>query len=97
VNVASIDGSSIAATNLKNSATTIYCGSVTGAATTTTLIDSGLTQTGTDFWKGRVVIFTSGSLKYQATGITGFDAATDKLTFTALTATPALADAYVIV
>lgn len=78
-------------------ASIVYEGSVTGAATTTTLIDSGLTQTATDFWKGRIVIFTSGTLKYQATDITAFDPALDKLTFTALTGTPALADTYVIV
>ena len=85
-----------AATNLKQSATVIYVGSVTGAATTTTLIDSALTQAATDFWKGRIIIFLTGTLKFQATDITAFDAALDKLTFTALTEAPAAADQYVI-
>lgn len=95
-NVVSIVASTIAASNLKNSAIVIYVGTVTGAATTTTLIDSGLTQADTDHWKGRIVIFLTGTLKYQATDITGFDPATDKLTFTALTQAPAGSDTYVV-
>ena len=96
-NTSAIAGVVAAATNLAASAGVIYVGSVTGAAATTTLIDSALTEAAADFWKGRIIIFTSGALKYQATDVTAFDPATDKLTFTALTGTPALADAYVIV
>ena len=91
-----LDGSTTAATNLKQSATVIYVGSVTGAATTTTLIDSALTQADTDFWKGRIIIFLTGTLKFQATNIAAFDPATDKLTFTALTQAPSGADTYVV-
>lgn len=96
-NASAIAGVAAAATNLAASAGVIYVGSVTGAAATTTLIDSALTEAAADFWKGRIVIFTSGALKYQATDITAFDPVTDKLTFTALTGTPGLADTYVIV
>jgi hypothetical protein len=96
-NASAIAGVAAAATNLAASAGVIYIGSVTGAAATTTLIDSALTQAADDFWIGRIVIFTSGTLKYQATDITAFDAATDKLTFTALTGIPGAADTYVIV
>ncbi|MBF8258367.1 MAG: hypothetical protein HW377_741, partial [Actinobacteria bacterium] len=96
-NASAIAGVSAAATNLAASAGVIYIGSVTGAASATTLIDSALTQAVADFWKGRIVIFTSGTLKYQATDITAFDPATDKLTFTALTAAPGAGDTYVIV
>jgi hypothetical protein len=92
-----IDGSTTPATNLKASASVIYVGSVTGAATATTLIDAGLTQADVDHWKERIVIFLTGALKYQATDVTGFDSATDKLTFTLLTQAPAGADQYVIV
>jgi hypothetical protein len=74
-----------------------YRGSVTGATTTTTLIDSTLTQSGADHWKGRIVIFTSGALKYQASDITAFDPATDKITFTAMTAAASSGDTYLIV
>lgn len=75
----------------------IYHGSVTGAATTTTLIDSGLTQGDTDWWKGRVIIFVTGTLKGEAGAITAFAFATDTLTFDAVTAVPAAADEYIIV
>jgi len=97
VDVTSIDGDAVAASNLQQSASVIYQGSVTGAATATTLVDSALTQSATDFWNGRIIIFTSGALKYQATNITGFTPGTDTLTFTALTAAPSGADTYVIV
>lgn len=95
-NVLRLNGVALSLQNLEKSASIIFQGSVTGAATTTTLIDSALTQADTDFWKGRIVIFTSGSLKYQATDITAFDPALDKLTFTALTAAPSGGDTYVI-
>lgn len=74
-----------------------FRGAVTGATTTTTLIDSALTQSGTDHWKGRIVIFTSGTLKYQASDITAFDPATDTITFTAMTAAASAGDTYLIV
>ncbi len=69
---------------------------MTGATTTTTLIDSKLTESGTDHWKGRIVIFSSGALKYQASDITAFDPATDKITFTAMTAAASASDTYLI-
>jgi hypothetical protein len=97
VSVTQLNGVAASAQNLEKSASVMYRGSVTGAATTTTLIDSGLTQSGADHWKGRIVIFTSGTLTYQASDITAFDPSTDKITFTALTAAPSGADAYVIV
>ena len=84
------------AANLRASSEAIYNGAVDGAATTTSLIDSGLTEAATDHWKGRILIFITGALKYQATDITAFDPALDKLTFTALTSAPSGGDEYVI-
>lgn len=92
-----IDGNATAASNLAASASVIYQGTVTGAATTTTLVDSGLTQADNDHWNGRVVIFLTGDLKYQATAITDFDADADTLTFAALTNAPATSDAFIVV
>ena len=88
-NVDQLNGDATAAATLAilNGATVVYRGTVSGATTTTTLIDSGLTQADTDWWKGRVIIFTSG-ITLQATDITAFDPATDKLTFTAVTTAP---------
>jgi len=95
--VLALNGSTAAAALLAilNGSTVVYQGTVTGAATTTTLIDSALTQADTDWWKGRIIIFTS-VITLQATDITGFDPATDKLTFTAVTAAPTAAT-YIII
>jgi hypothetical protein len=92
-----INGNTTAAAVLAilNGVTVVYQGTVTGAATTTTLIDTGLTQADTDWWKGRIILFTS-VITLQATDITGFDPATDKLTFTAVTTAPTGAT-YVII
>ena len=97
VNMLRINGNAAAAATLAilNGATVVYNGTVTGAATTTTLIDSGLTQADTDWWRGRIILFTSVNT-LQATDITAFDPATDKLTFTAVTAAPTGAT-YVII
>ena len=84
-----VNGSTAAAALMAilNGATVVYQGTVTGAATTTTLVDSGLTQAADDWWKGRIIIFTS-VLTLQGAEITGFTAATDTLTFTAVTSAP---------
>lgn len=96
-NLLSLNGDAAAAATLAilNGATVVYQGTVTGAATTTTLVDSGLTQADTDWWKGRIIIFTS-VIPLQATDITGFTPATDTLTFTATTQAPTGAT-YVII
>lgn len=83
--------------NLERSAASLHRGSVTGAATLTTLIDSSLTAADNDHYKGRIVIFTTGALAKQATDVTAFNAATDQLTFTQLTQAPSGGDEYVIV
>ena len=95
-----LDGSTTSAARLRRSASVMHDGAVTGAATATTLIDSGLTHPDNDQLKGRIVIFdgnVTAGLREQATDITAFDAATDKLTFTALTQPPAAGDTYIIV
>lgn len=95
-NITAIAGSTSAATNQKYAALGIYYGTVTGTSTSTTIVDSGLTQSN-DFWNGRVVIFLTGSLTLQATRITDFDASTDTLTVDALTTAPSASDTYIIV
>ena len=96
-NVVQLNSVAASAANLERSASVIYRGSVTGATSTTTLIDSSLAQAANDFWKGRIVIFTSGALQYQATDITAFTASTHTLTFSALTGAPSNGDTYVVV
>lgn len=96
VNVVQLNGQAASAQNLERSASVIYRGTVGAGPTATTLVDAGLTQADTDHWKGRIVIFTSGALAFQATNITAFTPGTDTLTFTALTNAPAENDTYVI-
>jgi hypothetical protein len=95
--IGAINGNATAAQNLERSALTIYRGTVTGTSTTTTVVDSGLTQSAADFWKGRIVIFVTGTLAGQASDITAFTPATDTLTITALTGSPSVSDNFVIV
>jgi hypothetical protein len=74
----------------------VYAGSVTGAATATTLIDSAL-YGDDDNWKGRMILFLTGVLKGQGTDVTGYASATKTLTFTATTQAAGAGDTYVIV
>lgn len=95
-----LDGSTTSAARLRRSASLIHDGAVTGAATPTTLIDSGLTHPDTDQLKGRILIFdgnVTAGLREQATDIISFNPTTDTLTFTALTQAPASGDTFVIV
>lgn len=95
VNTTHLAGGSTAADNLRRSAESIYYGTV-DSGTTTTLVDSGLTEADTDHWVGRIVIFLTGGLAKQATNITGFDPSSDELTFTAVTNAPSASDTYCI-
>jgi hypothetical protein len=63
----------------------------------TTGIDGGVPSATNDFYKGRVIIFTSGALAGQATDVTSYTGATQTLTVTALTAAPAAAVTLVVV
>ncbi len=74
----------------------VFYGSVTGATANNSLIDSKLDQAATDFWKGRIIIFLSGALKYQASDITGFTPASDTLAFSQMTAAASAGDKYAI-
>ena len=97
--VEAINNSTVAADVLAilNGAAVVYQGTVTGAATTTTLIDSGLTAADTDYYKGRILIFTSGALVLQATDCVGFTPASDTITFTATTVAPTAGMTYVLI
>lgn len=85
------------AANLEKSASVMFRGTATGTTSSTTLIDSTLTQAATDHWKGRIIIFTSGTLLYQASDITAFDASLHKITFSAMTGAASGGDSYVII
>lgn len=52
------------------------------SGSTTTVVDTERTEGDTDYWAGNFIVFTSGTVAGQARFITGFNAATDTLTFT---------------
>ena len=59
-------------------------GAVSGTAdsgTTTTAVDAERTEADTDYWKGSLITFTSGTLNGQTRLVTAFNAATDTITF----------------
>ena len=84
-------------TNLANSVSGIYSGTVTGSPTTTGFVDTAQTG-GTNVWKGRTIVFYgSASIAGQAVAITGYVSATHTYSFNNLPAAPATTDTYVII
>jgi hypothetical protein len=55
------------------------------SGTTLTMVDAARTEADTDYWKGNVIVFTSGNLAGQARLITGFTPGTDTITFSPAT------------
>lgn len=51
------------------------------SGTTTTMVDAARTEADTDYWVGNLIVFTSGNIAGQSRYITGFNAATDTITF----------------
>jgi hypothetical protein len=45
------------------------------------MVDAARTEADTDYWKGALILFTSGTITGQCRLITGFNAATDTITF----------------
>jgi len=91
-----------AAAKLALSAGTIVAGTVSHdntAASTTVFYSDDITEAAADHWNGRIVIFTSGALQYQATDITDYELASGegKFTVTALTTAPADNVTFIIV
>lgn len=51
------------------------------SGSTTTMVDAARTEADNDYWKGAIILFTSGNIAGQARIITDFVAATDTFTF----------------
>ncbi len=102
VDVGAINGSVEAAQDLQKSAATILPGTVdtTGFTPTQSEFEADdITEGTSDHYKGRIVIFTSGALKDQASDITAYSLQTGRGHFTVspLTEAPANTDTFVIV
>lgn len=81
-------------------ATKTAFGIVTGTAdsgTTTTMVDAALTQADTDYWKGSLIVFTSGTISGQARLITAFTPGSDTVTFSPATTQAVGTNTYIIV
>ena len=62
------------------------------AASTTVFYCDDITEATADHFNGRIVIFTSGDLQYQATSISGYELAAGEGKFTVVALTEAPAD-----
>jgi hypothetical protein len=51
------------------------------SGSTTTMVDAARTEGDADYWKGRLLVFTSGNISGQCAIITDFNAGTDTFTF----------------
>lgn len=60
-------------------------------------VDIGSLEATNDHFIGRIMIFISGALIYQATDITDYDGANKRFTYTALTEAPADDDKFIVV
>lgn len=96
VNVAQISEDSTAADTLERMAE----GGVPliiGTGSTTSVIETDLTEATNDHYNGRTLTFTSGALAGQAAEITDYNGSTKQLTVSTLTEAPANGDTAVIV
>jgi hypothetical protein len=102
VNVTSLNGSATAAARLSLSTSTIVPGTVSDAVTTPTtavFAADNITEATANHYIGRVVIFTSGALIYQAAPITDYELVSGegKFTVSAMTDAPANDDTFIVV
>jgi hypothetical protein len=88
---------SAAAANLALSAAGIIGGTAQTGTLSTTVMTTDLTGYGNDVIIGRVVIWTGGDAKGQASDITDYASASGTVTYTAITTAPANGDTFVIV
>jgi hypothetical protein len=98
-NIEGINADGETANDLQRSAKTIVYGTVAAspAPTTTAFAAGDLDSTVNDHYNGRIVIFTDGVLKDQASNITDYDGGNKLLTVTALTSAPVAGVHFVIV
>ena len=96
-NVSAIDDFAEAATDLAASARTIVVGVAETGTLSTTQMTTDLVEATDDHYNGRIIIWTSGALKDQATNITDYAGSNGLLTFTAVTEAASNTDAFVIV
>lgn len=95
VDAVAISGDSTAADNLEAGLEGVVPGTVS-TGSTTTVVNTGLSETTDDHYNGRVIVFRSGNLAGQAATITDYNGTTKALTVTTLTEAPGNGDTFVI-
>lgn len=94
-NVTQIAGSATAATNLRYSALTMKAGTVQAGSSATSIV-TNLTESTTDLFKTRIILFYSGGAAYGAGEITAYNGTSKTLTVSGLPVTPSTSDTFVI-
>lgn len=98
VNVSTVDGSTEAASNLKDSAETMKAGAVIAGTLTTTVFTTNLTVTIDSYYNNRLLNFKAGSsLEDQGVEILAYDGTTKELTVSQLTGAPIVGDDFIII
>ena len=98
VDIAKINGSATAASNLSTAAGTMITSTAITGTLSTTQMSTSLSSTTTDLYKNRIVVFTSGTLTAQVGKISAYDGSTQIITFdSALAGTPSNGDAFIVV
>lgn len=100
--VQEVNASTVAADNLALSAAEMYPGTVDNTAltaTTTILQTSSIVTAAADHWNGRLLVFTSGTLKGQFTRITDYAlvGGRGQFTYDAVTSAPASAVSFLVI
>jgi hypothetical protein len=99
VKVQSLTANAITAAGIAADVTTELRALASGTSdsgTTTTMVDAARTEADTDYWKGCFILFTSGNIAGQCRLITGFNAATDTITYAPATTQAAATQTYEI-
>lgn len=97
-NAVQIDGSAPAAVNLGAAANTMVLGTVNTTITPTiTQFTTNLVNAVNDHYKGRIVIFRTGTLAEQAREITAYLGSNKRITVATMTSAPANGDTFEIV
>lgn len=95
--VVQVSGSTAAADNLEEAAKTIVTGTVQ-TSSTTTVVNTNLTEATNDHYNGRSIVFVTGALAGQAAVIEDYNGSTKAITVSgALTEAPGSGDTFVIV
>lgn len=94
--IRAINGFTGPAASIAVAGSTIVINSAVAGTLSTTQMSTGLSEATDSHYNGRVLIWTSGVLKDQATDITAYDGTNKILTYTATTEAPTAGDDFVI-